>query len=126
MPRSLSLRELSAQERSALERLAHSRMSPARLVERARVVLAALTGEHAGSISAQFHLSRNCVYLWLHRFNAAGLAGLEDKPRKGRPATYMREQVGIVVQTALSKPATLGLPFASWTLDRLAAYLAEH
>jgi len=31
-----------------------------------------------------------------------------------------------VVQTALTDPQTLGQPFASWTLDRLVAYLAEH
>jgi hypothetical protein len=31
-----------------------------------------------------------------------------------------------VVATALTDPQTLGLAFASWTLDRLAAYLAEH
>jgi hypothetical protein len=74
---------------------------------------------HGGNITAA------TVYLWLHRFTDGGLAGLEEKPRQGRPATYTREQVGIVVQTALTKPQTLGLPFASWTLDRLAAYLAE-
>jgi transposase len=66
------------------------------------------------------------VYLWLHRFNDGGLAWLQDKPRGGRPPTYTREQVGVVVQTALSDPQTLGRTFASWTLDRLAAYLAEH
>ena len=27
--------------------------------------------------------------------------------------------------TALTKPKALGLPFTSWTLDRLVAYLAE-
>ncbi len=27
---------------------------------------------------------------------------------------------------ALTPPRRLGLPFASWTLDRLAAYLLEH
>jgi transposase len=31
-----------------------------------------------------------------------------------------------VIATALTAPRTLGLPFASWTLDRLAAYLGEH
>jgi hypothetical protein len=29
------------------------------------------------------------------------------------------------VQTALTEPQTVGQPFAWWTLDRLAAYLAE-
>jgi transposase len=30
-----------------------------------------------------------------------------------------------VINTALAPPAELGLPFASWTLDRLVACLAE-
>jgi transposase len=119
------MRELTTDERAAVERLAHSRTSPARLVERARMVVAALSGEHASAIAERFHARAATVYLWLHRFNADGLAGLGDKPRQGRPATYTREQVSIVVATALTDPQTLGLPFASWTLDRLAAYLAE-
>jgi transposase len=51
---------------------------------------------------------------------------LEDRNRTGRPRTYPGEQVGEIVATALTKPKTLGLPFASWTLDRLVTYLAEH
>jgi hypothetical protein len=31
-----------------------------------------------------------------------------------------------VIAAALTKPESLGLPFASWTLDRLQAYLSEH
>ena len=30
-----------------------------------------------------------------------------------------------MIATALTKPQTLGLPFTSWTLDRLATYLHE-
>ena len=126
MSRTLSLRDATTDERAAVERLAHSRTSAARLVERARVVLAALDGERVSAIAERFHLVEATVYLWLHRFNDDGLAGLADKPRKGRPPTYTREQVSIVVQTALTDPQTLGLSFASWTLDRLVAYLAEH
>jgi transposase len=125
MPRTLSLRELTTDERAAVERLAHSRTSAARLVERARVVLAALEGERVSAIAERFHVTAATVYLWLHRFNDAGLTGLQDKPRGGRPPTYTREEVAVVVATALTDPQTLGLSFASWTLDRLAAYLAE-
>jgi transposase len=126
MGKRLQLRELSAEERSALERLARSRTAPTREVERAKVVLAAAAGEGIGAIAERFHLSLGMVYLWWHRFEAQGLAGLHDKPRGGRPPTYTREQVGVVVQTALTDPQTLGLDCACWTLDRLAAYLAEH
>lgn len=68
---------------------------------------------------------RATVYLWLHRFAVKGLAGLEDAPRGGRPATYTREQVGEIVATARTDPKTLDPPSHSWTLDRLVTYLSE-
>ena len=125
MGKRLQLREVTDAERQAVTRLARSRTAPARTVERAHVVQVALDGASVEEIAVRLRLARNTVYLWLHRFEVRGLAGLEDAPRGGRPPTYTREQVGEVVATALTKPQTLGLPFASWTLDRLQAYLAE-
>src|SRR5258706_9600564 len=113
MGQRLRLRELTAEERQAVERAAHSRTAPARQVERAKVALAALQGEGVGAIAERFHLSPATVYLWWHRFEAQGLAGLADKPRGGRPPTYTREHVGPVVPTPLTDPQTLGQPFAS-------------
>lgn len=40
-------------------------------------------------------------------------------------APYSVEEVSEVVAAALSDPQSLGRPFASWTLDRLQAYLNE-
>jgi transposase len=124
--RRLQLRAVSEEEWAAVKRLAHSRIAPARTVERAQVVEAALAGAPVEDIAVQRHLSRATVYLWLHRFEERGIAGLEDHPRGGRPPTYPREQVSQIIATALERPQHLGLPYASWTLDRLAAYLAEH
>ena len=62
----------------------------------------------------------------IRRFNAEGLAALEDHSRSGRPATYSADEVATVIATALTAPGPLKLPFAAWTLDRLAAYLHEH
>ena len=62
----------------------------------------------------------------IRRFNAEGLAALEDGHRSGRPATYSADEVAAVIAAALTSPRRLDLPFASWTLDRLAAYLLEH
>jgi transposase len=126
MGRRLQLRAVSEDERTAVKRLARSRTAPARSVERAQVVEAALEGRPVEDIAAQVHLARGSVYLWLHRFEERGIAGLQDHPRGGRPPTYSREQVSQIIATALERPEKLGLPYASWTLDRLAAYLAEH
>ena len=70
-------------------------------------------------------LNDDTVRLWLKRFNADGLDGLRDRPRAGRPVTYTAEQAGEVVALSLTDPRSLELPFASWTLDRLTAYLHE-
>ena len=126
MGKRLQIQAHSAEERAAVERVAHSRTAQARQVERAKVVLAALQGEGVGAIAQRLALSPATVYLWLHRFETQGLAGLADKPRGGRPPTYSREQVGTIVATALTDPQRVGQAYSSWTLDRLVAYLAEH
>ena len=122
----LRLRELTAEERSAIDRLAHARTAPARRVERARIIWYASQGQSAPAIAEQLRLDADTARGWIRRFNAEGLAGLEDRPRAGRPPTYSPEQVAEVVAAALTAPEALGLPFACWTLDRLAAYLDEH
>lgn len=125
MGKRLQIQARSVAERDAVERIARARTAQARQVERAKVVLAALEGEGVGAIARRFDLSPATVYLRLHRFEQHGLAGLADKPRGGRPPTYTREQVGTIVATALTDPQALGQAYSSWTLDRLAAYLAE-
>jgi transposase len=121
----LRVRPLTADEAATIGRVARSRTEPARRVERAQMIQRAASGESMGTIAAVVGCNVETVRLWVKRFHAAGLAGRQDRPRRGRPATDPAAQVGAVVAAALTKPAELGLPFASWTLDRLAAYLAE-
>jgi transposase len=125
MSTKVSLRELTAEERQTIEALANSRTAEARIVERARIILATARGSRPTTIARQLGVSRPTIYLWVHRFNAQGPSGLEDQPRAGRPATYPPEQVAEVLAAALTDPKALGLPFGSWTLDRLQVYLNE-
>ena len=121
----LRVRVVSDEEREELGRMARSRTVGAGLVRRAQIVLHALEGQKAPEISARMGLGGVTVRHWLKRFNARGLQGLEEDVRTGRPPTYSAEQRSAVIDTALTSPAKLGLPFASWTLDRLVAYLSE-
>jgi transposase len=121
----VKLRKLTADERRELERLARSRTEEARLVVRAKIVLGLAAGERPYQVADRVGVGRAAAYEWLHRFNAEGLKGLTDHPRPGRPPTYTPEQRAGVIAAALTKPDALGLPFASWTLDRLQAYLSE-
>lgn len=119
----LRVRTMTAEEVQAITRLAQSRTEPARRVERARIIVQAAAGQRVAAIAADLHLEVNTVRRWLKRFNASGIAGLEDEPRAGRPATYDATMVSAVVEAALTDPQELGLPFGSWTLDRLETYL---
>ena len=125
MPKCLALRPLTDEETRTVERLAHSRTEPARAVERARIVWEARQGGRVPAIARALGVCEATVRLWLTRFNARGLDGLADAPRAGRPPTYTPEEVGEVVAASLANPADLALPFGSWTLDRLTAYLHE-
>src|SRR3954470_24763834 len=120
------LRDLTAEEACAVESLARSRTAPARRVERARIVLRASRGETPPAIAAALGVSAETARGRIRRFNGDGLAAFEDHHRSGRPATYSPDEVAVVIAAALTSPRQLGLPFASWTLDRLAAYLLEH
>ena len=121
----LKLKKLTAAEQSAIEKLARSRTAPAREVERARMILLASRGKRVPAMAQALELTETTVRTWLNRFNEAGLDGLQDRPRAGRPVTYQPEQVAEVIATALTDPRQLNQPFACWTLDRLATYLNE-
>ena len=107
------LRELTAEEASAVENLARSRTAAARRVERARIVWRASHGETPPSIAEALGVSAETVRRRIRRFNAEGLAALEDHHRSGRPATYSADEVAAVIAAALTSPRRLGLLFAS-------------
>ena len=106
----IRVRALSAEEQAGVTRMARSRTLCAGRVKRAQLVLLAVEGRKAEEIGRALRLNARTARFWLKRFNAHGLAGLEESDRPGRPPVYS---------------ADLGLPFASWTLDRLVAHLGE-
>ena len=121
----IRVRAVREEERRTLGQMARSHTLGAGLVRRAQIVLHALDGLKATEISVRMGLCGATVRHWLQRFNARGLPGLEEDVRSGRPPTYSAAQRSAVINTALTRPTDLGLPFASWTLDRLVAWLSE-
>ena len=88
--------ECSGEQRRFLETLAHSRIAQARLVERAKIILLCLQGETVASIAKRLTIRPNTVIDWRRRFEQAGVKGLHDHPRSGKPVTYgagFRKQV---------------------------------
>jgi transposase len=104
----LHARALTDDKQHQLKRLSQSRTAAVRKVERARIILQSSHGERVPAIARALALCEPTVRMWIKRFNARGMAGLADAPHRGRPATDTREQVGLVVATALTDPQRLG------------------
>ena len=80
--------ELTGEERLALEARARKYTLPYRDVVRARIVLLAAQGLRNDEIARRLDTRREVVSLWRKRFFEQRLAGLQDRPRRGRPPSF--------------------------------------
>jgi transposase len=124
----IKLRPLTTEEESEIRRLEASRKEAFRLVQRAKVIAAMLDDPtlHAwqAGLKAGFK-SKQMGITWAKRFNAEGLAGLQDRPKPGRPVTHDQSVRSALISLAQQKPETLGYPFKLWTLERLQTAFKE-
>src|ERR1700758_454230 len=111
--------ELSSEQRTALQRLARQRSAPARVVERARVVLLAAEGLENKQIARRMGITPEKAARWRKRFLAGGIAALQkDAPRPGRTRTITDRRVKKVVEMTLHrKPANA----THWSTRTMAA-----
>jgi transposase len=98
---------LSDDERRLLESWSRGRRTPARLVLRAKIVLAAAQGILNKDIAMQLATSKKTVSLWRQRFAKSRAAGIEtDAPRPGRNRSIPAETIETILRkTTREKPA---------------------
>jgi len=128
MRKAVKLRSLTTEEETEIRKIAASRKAPYRLVQRAKVIEALLDDPklHATKAGHQVGFSGGQSGItWVKRFNAEGLAGLEDKPKAGRPPRHDQKVRSALISLAQQKPDTLGYPFKLWTLERLQTAFKE-
>ena len=82
--------ELSAQERELLQGISRKYTSPYCDVIRAKVVLLAARGLGNKEIGERLDVRRQIVSKWRKRFFEERLAGLRERPRRGRPRFFPR------------------------------------
>ena len=89
MPRkSPFLLNLTVAQRRELEARARRYTLPYRDVVRAKIVLLAASGMDDDEIAARLDTRREVVSKWRKRFYEQGLAGLDERPRGGRPPAF--------------------------------------
>ena len=102
-----------------LSRLTRATAGRAGLAQRARIVLLAAEGESNTAIAEKVGVSRPTVLEWRGRYQAAGLAGLADDPRSGRPV--MIDHQRIVSVTLVAPPKKYGV--THWSSRLLGRHL---
>lgn len=95
-----------------LEGLARQYALPYVQVVRARMILLAAEGCANDEIAAALSIGRDVVSLWRKRFFYQRMAGLEERPRPGRPRAFPPELVVQIKALACELPSTLGLPLS--------------
>jgi transposase len=98
--------ELTDIERSTLVKWSRGRSTPARLVQRAQMVLAAAAGRESQEIAAELGCAPKTVSQWRNRFAIDRLAGIkQDAPRGGRrPTQRERFEAEIIRKTTQETP----------------------
>ena len=79
---------LSVDEKQELMARARRYTLPYYQVQRAKMILLAAEGTDNDEIARRLETRREVVSLWRKRFYAKRLAGLEERPRPGRPRVF--------------------------------------
>jgi transposase len=117
--------ELSEEDRCRLEALTRKGTAQARMVERARIVLAAGAGANNADIAVDMGIALHTVIKWRKRFFEEGMDGLADRKRSGRPRRLAPLVVAEVKALACELPATTGVPLSKWSCAELARTLVD-
>ena len=117
--------ELSPQQREVLEQRSRARSLPARVVERARVVLLAAEGKQHKEIAEQLGISVQKAARWRARFLELGVGGLEkDAPRPGRTPKISKQTVARVVRMTTQQKPPNATHWSTRTMARAAGISA--
>jgi transposase len=117
--RPLRLRE---GDRGRLEAVMRSSTVAAGLAQRARIVLLAAEGVANTEIAGRVGVSRPTVNAWRDRYEAGGVAALDDLPRPGRPVVV--DEIVVLAETLADQgkpPPELGV--THWSARLLAGRL---
>jgi transposase len=90
---------------------------------RAQMVLLSAQGMPVAKIAEVTFTSPDRVRDVIHNFNADGFDSLKPKYAGGRPPKFSLTQRQKIKQTALGRPGDHALPFATWSLAKLADFL---
>jgi transposase len=118
------VRALEPDEARRLKRLATDGKHRSTRI-RAMVLLASATEMSAPEIARLYLTDADHVRKVIHEFNQCGFGALDPDYRGGRPRKTTPEQRDRIVSVARARPDTQGVALTRWSIEKLAAHLAE-
>jgi transposase len=122
-PPEVFVRPVTMTEGRRLQRIGRTAKDPVKL-RRAIVVLMSAQGQAAPDIAHLLDCSPEYVRGVIHAFNESGFAALDPKWSGGRPKAISEQVRREICLIARCCPRDLGLAFGTWSLAKLAEYLA--
>ena len=119
----VTLREITNDEGNRLLRIVRRTSGSVVTWRRAQIVLLSAQGMRPPRISEVVFTDPDTVRDVIHNFNRDGFDALYPRYRGGRPQTFTLPKRQEIKRIALSDPADLEQPFATWSLAKLADYL---
>ena len=99
------------------------RSEESRYDHRLHAILLIAKGLSAREAANRLGDAARTVELWVHRFQEAGLEGLHEVGRPGRPSRLSQEQIAQVQSVLRSAPADAGLTADAWDSNILSIHL---
>jgi transposase len=119
----VELREISNEEGNRLLRAVRRGSGSVVTWRRAQIVLLSAQRMPAARIAEVVFTDADTVRDVIHNFNRDGFDSLYPRYRGGRPRSFTLPERQAIKKIALSVPADLGQPFATWSLAKLADFL---
>jgi len=116
--------QLTATQKGALKQLYRS-TDDADVRSRCQMILLSAQGHSTVELAKLTFFDQDTILFWFDRYEAEGLAGLQDRPRSGRPPKITGPSRDDLQQAADQDPRQTGQSFSVWTCKDLARHLAE-
>jgi len=121
--------KLSEKEQQELEKLVSKHQTGQQMALRARIILAAHSGQTNTAIAQKYEIRQDTVKLWRNRWVKLQDIALEDvsveerlsdAPRPGAPARITADQRCKIEALACEKPENSERPISQWTAREIA------
>jgi transposase len=113
------VRKLNRKERDFLYDLIEDK----KIGYRAKIIILSYEGYTPPQIEKAINMHVKNIRKWIHRFNEYGIEGILEKKRTGRKPKFNEKTINQILKIIKKPPYELNLPFSTWSLRKLEAYL---